>query len=300
MGIINETAEFMCQAKNNGVSFQRTLMLGRQNLYLGVRQLVELARRFRVPNPDLLKVKNHFSEEFFRQFLMAEEITSLDYSDYQGADIKHDMNRPIPEHLEDKYNVVVDGGTLEHVFNFPIAISNCMKMVKSDGGRLFIFTPANNQMGHGFYQFSPELFFRTLCASNGFEVERMVAVEFKHMAAEFGSYKKQFEVKDPDLIRARVTLENSHPVGLMIQAKKTSHVSRLFEQAPQQSDYQVIWKGDANGQTDSVGDSRSLLHQLADRLPSPIRRALALKYHKYFTHSFRNSSSYVPRINKSE
>jgi hypothetical protein len=29
-------------------------------------------------------------------------------------------------------------------------------------------TPANNQMGHGFYQFSPELFFRVFSQENGY------------------------------------------------------------------------------------------------------------------------------------
>ena len=33
-------------------------------------------------------------------------------------------------------------------------------------------TPANNFFGHGFYQFTPELFFRIFSAANGFEVER--------------------------------------------------------------------------------------------------------------------------------
>jgi 2-polyprenyl-3-methyl-5-hydroxy-6-metoxy-1,4-benzoquinol methylase len=53
---------------------------------------------------------------------------------------------------------VFDGGTLEHIFDYPTAIKNCMKMVKP-GGHLLLTTPANNWFGHGFYQFSPELFY---------------------------------------------------------------------------------------------------------------------------------------------
>lgn len=300
MGIINETAVFMCQARSDGVSFRKTLTLGRQNLYVDDKTLKNLAREFNIGKPALLEYKSLYSEEFLRQFLIAEEITSLDYSDYEGADINHDMNLPIPEHLEEKYDVIIDGGTLEHVFNFPVAISNCMRMVKS-GGRLFIFTPTNNQMGHGYYQFGPELFFRTFCASNGFKIERMIAVEFKYMSTEFGSFKQQYEVKDPDQVRARVTLGNSYPVGLMIQAKKTSHKSRLFEQYPQQSDYQMIWNGSPQEKSAVAGRSSeyvSLLRRLGRRLPQSIRRILALKYHKYFTHSFRNRASYVPLTNR--
>jgi len=42
--------------------------------------------------------------------------------------------------------VVIDSGSLEHIYNFPVAIANCMKMVKV-GGSFFIFNMANNHMG---------------------------------------------------------------------------------------------------------------------------------------------------------
>ncbi|MDR1149764.1 MAG: class I SAM-dependent methyltransferase, partial [Spirochaetaceae bacterium] len=77
-------------------------------------------------------------------------VDSIDYSDYEGASIVHDMNLPVPGHLKEKYDCVWDGGALEHVFNYPTAIKNCMDMVKI-GGHLILETPCNNQCGHGFY-----------------------------------------------------------------------------------------------------------------------------------------------------
>ena len=71
---------------------------------------------------------------------------------------------------------MLDSGSLEHVFNFPIAIANCMALTEV-GGHFVAITPANNWCGHGFYQFSPELFYRVLCAENGFRVERMIVAE---------------------------------------------------------------------------------------------------------------------------
>jgi len=70
---------------------------------------------------------------------------------------------------------VIDGGTLEHVFNFPVAIKNAMQMVRA-GGRLSLSPPANNYFGHGFYQFSPELFYRVLSAEKRVPLERMIAL----------------------------------------------------------------------------------------------------------------------------
>ena len=55
--------------------------------------------------------------------------------------------------------MVIDGGLLEHVFDFPTAIRNCMRMVRQ-GGHLILNLPVNNFPGHGFYRFSPELVFR--------------------------------------------------------------------------------------------------------------------------------------------
>ena len=70
-------------------------------------------------------------------------------------------------HLKNKYTLVIDGGCLEHIFNFPVAIKNCMEMLQ-EGGHFIGITPANNLMGHGFYQFSPELYFRIFSKENGF------------------------------------------------------------------------------------------------------------------------------------
>jgi hypothetical protein len=41
------------------------------------------------------------------------------------------------------------------------------------GGHLLIETPGNNWFGHGFYQFSPELFFSLLDKKNGFSNTRI-------------------------------------------------------------------------------------------------------------------------------
>src|SRR5204863_4169092 len=107
-----------------------------------------------------------------------------------------------------------------------------MEMV-SLGGHLLIVTPANNYFGHGFYQFSPELFYRVLSEQNGFEVVRMTC---------FGSDPESpwYEVKDPRVVRKRVTLFNSVPTSLAICARRT-RLTSIFSEPPQQSDYSAEW-----------------------------------------------------------
>lgn len=75
----------------------------------------------------------------------------------------------MPASLHAKYDAVIDSGTPEHVFNFPVALASAMSMVRK-GGYLFVVTMANNHCGHGFYQFSSELFFRALARENGFRI----------------------------------------------------------------------------------------------------------------------------------
>jgi 2-polyprenyl-3-methyl-5-hydroxy-6-metoxy-1,4-benzoquinol methylase len=79
----------------------------------------------------------------------------LDASPYEGADTIHDMNTPVPEAWHGRYDVV--SGSLEHIFNFSVAIANLANMLRV-GGTIFVTTPVNNLMGHGVYQFSPELY----------------------------------------------------------------------------------------------------------------------------------------------
>ena len=74
-----------------------------------------------------------------------------------------------------------------------------MKMVKT-GGHLMLFTPANNYFGHGFYQFSPELFYRVLSKENGFEVRRMVVLEDNIGASSIFGVKYPFPISGPGIL----------------------------------------------------------------------------------------------------
>jgi hypothetical protein len=168
--------------------------------------------------------------------LGAKEISAMDFSAYEGAAILHDLNEPVGDELKEKFTFVLDGGTLEHIFNFPVAITGAMEMV-AVGGHLAIIAGGNNFFGHGFYQFSPELFFRVFNLENGFTVERMIA-------AEVGNC--WYEVSDPKEIGGRVELINDRPVYLMVLARKIERRT-LFSQTPQQSDYVAKWHDETDG-----------------------------------------------------
>lgn len=131
-----------------------------------------------------------------------------------------DMNNPVDPSYHEQFDAVIDGGSLEHIFNFPVAIANSMQMVKK-GGSLFIFTTANNHMGHGFFQFSPELFFRIFQPENGFEIRDIIMEKHDFPSVELSEQTKCFSATDPAQVKSRVGLVSSSPVMILIHAVKT-------------------------------------------------------------------------------
>ena len=244
MGFDVQGLRFLLSARHAGARFARTAMIGRQELLINGGSLQRILERFGIALSDtdvsrVLAEENGFAEPLLR-LLGAEHICSVDASHYEQASIVHDMNLPIPETLKESFSVVIDAGTLEHVFNFPIAIRNCMEMVEV-GGHLLLMTPANNFMGHGFYQFSPELFFRVCSGENGFEMVKAILCEVDPRAPWYA-------VMDPARARRRVELINRRPAYLLIQARKVRQV-QILATAPQQSDYTVLWQGPGNKQS---------------------------------------------------
>ncbi len=51
-----------------------------------------------------------------------------------------------------------------------------MEMLKA-GGYFIQVSNCNNFMGHGFWQFSPELMYRVFCPANGFQLEAVLVHE---------------------------------------------------------------------------------------------------------------------------
>jgi hypothetical protein len=207
----------------------------------------------------IMKDKGGYAETLLQR-LSAETIDSLDYSNYEGANILHDMNYPVPTELKEKYSLVLESGSLEHIFNFPVSMANCMEMTEKDG-HLLIITPVNNIMGHGFYQFSPEVFYRVLNESNGFEIRQMLIFEYSPDL-------KWYSVKDPKNVKQRVELMNSSATYLCILAKRKAVVP-INTTFPQQSDYEDAWAGRENYYSQIAGDRDSIDKQ---HDPAPIRK----------------------------
>jgi hypothetical protein len=212
---------------------RETLCLGRQGIHITENMRVMARQLVAEWNPgvtlEALIGNTGYAEPLFKH-LGSSDVKSLDYSDYEGADFVFDLNQPIPDHLKERFDTVFDGGTLEHVYNFPVAIENAKAMARI-GGRVMMISPTNNFVGHGLYQFSPELLYRVFSSENGFQVELMQIVEV-------GSYPRPQAMVDPRTAGRRIEFMTRMPAYLCVSARKL----RGAVTAPvQQSDYVRVW-----------------------------------------------------------
>ena len=78
-------------------------------------------------------------------------VTTLDYFDSR-ADLRYDMNQPVPEGEHNRYGTLIDIGSLEHLFDTAGCLENCFRMVRP-GGSYLLHTPINGYFGHGLHVF---------------------------------------------------------------------------------------------------------------------------------------------------
>jgi len=238
--VIDRNCEaFLRACALRGVDFRRTLMLGRQQLE-----------------------DTSFAESFFRE-LGADSVESIDASEFEGATIIADLNRPLPESLRRRFSVVFDGGTLEHVFDIATALRSCLDMVEL-GGHYLGTSPANNWPGHGFYQISPELVFRTLSQDSGFEIRGVFIAELRRR-------QRWYLIRDPKDHGRRVYWRNPYRTQIVTVARRNELID-LSNFIPQQSDYVARWQTEGHV-TDAVG-MRAAIKRWAPRPAVDLLRTL--------------------------
>lgn len=263
-------SRFLLYARHLGVDFSRLAMIGRQRMQVSSADLAANLRLFE-PGADralaarLLRSEGGFSEEFLRH-LGAREVESFDGGAFEGATHVHDMNLPIAPEFKERFTLVLDGGSLEHVFNFPVGMRNCLEMV-AVGGHFLSISPANNWMGHGFYQISPELFFRLLGPDNGYRIVRL-------LACEQGPRTPWYVVRDPEVIHKRVGVISRARVNLLVLSQRVER-RPVLATMPQQSDYKAAWSRGAP----AAAATHSWKRRLRRRVKGGVRKAL--DYRRY-------------------
>ena len=262
MGINRAEAEAILSLKRSGRAGKQILCLGRPELFMSSKEAGKLSSQFQL-GWSQTDVATFTSETFAEAFLKASgftDIRSLDASSYEGATLVHDLNTPIPDDLKNTTDFLYDGGTIEHVFDVATVLTNITRLLKP-GGTALISTAANGQCGHGFYQFSPELFYRYFEA-NGFDQVRVYLVGLLEPV-------RWYLAVDPKIAGRRVQFSASEPLQMIVVARKSASVATPV--VPQQSDYaDGVWKMSQ----DQVKTAHNAWHTPKARLKSAIRDRL--------------------------
>lgn len=158
--------------------------LGRQHVYVTEKELNDLALRHRALLHDAplelhrepsLAAQGFLSDDCLFRRLGFERTVRVDYSSFEACDEVLDLNAAdTPTSLQQAFDLVLDSGTMEHVFDVPAVLRHCCRMVKPRG-RIIHLTPASNCVEHGFYSVSPTLF-ADFYAASGFSVDDLCLV----------------------------------------------------------------------------------------------------------------------------
>jgi hypothetical protein len=156
---------------------KKLLTLGVQDCFFSYDGLVEFLRRHRIPHRTIphneIRLTTGFkwwpSEEAatFTEFIhqstlfnvlgfAPNNIRSMDISDYEGADIVHDLNVPVDESMYSKFDVIFDGGTTEHIFSIKDTLFNVARMCQQGG--LVIHNAPVDYINHGFVNLGAEIY----------------------------------------------------------------------------------------------------------------------------------------------
>lgn len=105
------------------------------------------------------------TESVFRALGLESDFVDIVAS--RGKEIVLDLNDPAPAELAGKYDLVYDGGTMEHCFNVGQVMRNITAFAKV-GGYILHVNPFN-YYNHGFFNFNPT-FYHDWYSQNGHAV----------------------------------------------------------------------------------------------------------------------------------
>jgi hypothetical protein len=177
MGILIKHIDLFCKnkIKYNDLLNGSSLVIGQQSVYAREKDVLNIINNNNInyfkPKKNLIKkekltqikdfkkeYKNSINSRYLFSLLGSKEIKHLDFSSHENAEIIFNLNNPIKKKLQNKFNNVIDMGSIEHIADPYTVLTNYIKMLKNKGF-IIISTQASNMIDHGFYSFSPSFFF---------------------------------------------------------------------------------------------------------------------------------------------
>ena len=188
--------------RNNKKAKLRTASLSYPDILLSPSELVHYFNELNIDDileiegKDILKwhgiegrTKIVDTENFFKK--IGCDVDCFDFEKIRGNEIVVDLNYPLPEIYQDKYDLVIDTGTLEHCCNVAEAFLNMCKLCSVDG--CVITAAPMTKINHGFWNFSPCVY-GNFFSQNNYEIVLAVGLAKKEGKLE------QFDIPENDRV----------------------------------------------------------------------------------------------------
>ncbi len=227
--------------------------------------------------------ERYTTDRAFFSLLGIDDCIALDCSDYEGAEITFDLNNPLEDQLHSRADILIDGGTLEHVFDVRQALTNVSLMLKP-GGRIIHMSPANNYANHGFYQFSPTLY-ADFYRANRFEGVRVFAVEERLRGDETASW----DIFELEPVRQPLMMTSATRRRMLTLCIAEKGESSTVSNVPTQSSYEIEFEKSAASSDEGPArhEPKLWFNRLAKRLmPDACYFALRNAWSKLRPHIF--------------
>ncbi|NBL00123.1 MAG: hypothetical protein EOM50_19360, partial [Erysipelotrichia bacterium] len=115
-------------------------------------------------------LKNWVPESYSFFEMLGVELVVFDFKKWNGEEVILNLNDPVDTSLYQAFDLLIDPGTTEHVFNIAQAMKSIAMMVNV-GGYIYHQTPLVH-INHGFYNLSPT-FYSDFYKLNGFDIKEL-------------------------------------------------------------------------------------------------------------------------------
>lgn len=129
--------------------------------------------------------RNYISDLAFFALFSDISFRTLDVTDYEGAEIVHDMHEPVPEHLHGAFDFIWNGSCLDNMFDPGAAMLSTGRMLKPNG-RVICMEMATRHF-NAYASFSQSWFFDYF-AANAYADCKVYAMCFEPKLLQTGPY----------------------------------------------------------------------------------------------------------------
>jgi SAM-dependent methyltransferase len=272
MGMIELNVRLvMHQSRAHDFARSRLLTIGKQGIDFTLDELRDWAKQsnFALDESHLVATvteKNPLTDNEFFRSLGFLSVDSMDCNEYEGASIICNLNKDIPNDLHNRFDVIFDGGSTEHVFNVPKAFENYNKMLKV-GGLVIHSLPSTGCLDHGFYMFSPTLLY------DYYSQNRWEIVDFYMISVPYESYSPWTIYKYDEPGPSLEDVEFRGRWGIFFIARKREESTSGFD--IEQHFFKKLWQNKLpHGAPDNPDHTGTgLLRRAYRMLPEKFRRA---------------------------